>query len=191
MSVLPVKQPLPTGIVVEPVTISLPYLVHGGDAGVASGDETESGARLVYSPYQPLPRGRTSTFMGGEKFGEISRWRFRVDRMGILKEPRVPVAWKGLRPYEVYFWTGREWARISRSRFHEPYDDILYRMRGDIAAIVSREGPAWDEADTPQLAAYASLWRYLWVGDIGFSDAERRAAERAGRGGGAVSQDAE
>jgi hypothetical protein len=110
-------------------------------------------------------------------FYEIGRWRFRVDRMGILKTPRVPVAWKGTRPYEAYFWTGREWARIRRARLREPFDSILYRTRNDIAAVTADEGLAWDERDTPSLAASVSLMRYMWMGDIDFANAARRAAK--------------
>jgi tetratricopeptide (TPR) repeat protein len=184
MSVLPVKQPLPTGLSLEPVTISFPYLVHSGDvrAEDVSGDVTQVGAYLSYAPYPPLPPGRTVHWMAAsEKFNEISRWRFRVDRMGIIKEPRVPVAWKGTRPHEVYFWTGKEWARVARRRIREPFDSILYRARNDIEEVVAHEGLDWDERDTPALAASASLMRYMWAGDIDFNNAARRASKRAAK----------
>ncbi|MDR1651557.1 MAG: tetratricopeptide repeat protein, partial [Synergistaceae bacterium] len=192
MSVLPVKSPLPGGFPLEPVTVSFPYLVRGKDASpdIASDDESPGGARLAYMPYPPMRPGRTAGWMAvSERFSEISRWRFRVDRMGILKEPRVPAAWKGTRPYEVYFWTGREWARIPRSRPREPFDSILYRAREDISQVVTREGLPWDERDTPALAAAASLMRYLWAGDIDFTDASRREAKRQARRTDSASRD--
>ena len=125
MSVLPVKPPLPANLLLEPVVISFPILVeaerpsHGTDAitglPVAPAESDPiTGAYLQYMPYPPEPLGATVAWMQSERWNEISRWRFRVDRMGILMEPRVPIAWRGSHPYEVYFWTGDEWARVRR-----------------------------------------------------------------------------
>ncbi|MDR3321566.1 MAG: tetratricopeptide repeat protein, partial [Synergistaceae bacterium] len=141
MSVLPVKQPLPANLLLEPVTISFPILVEAeyqARDGYANsmyepdGRDPITGAYLQYAPQIPMPLGATVRWMQSEQFNEISRWRFRVDRMGILMEPRVPVAWKGDNPYEVYFWAGTEWARVRRKKggvfenSEETYDDILY-----------------------------------------------------------------
>ena len=174
MSVLPVIQPLPGGLALEPVTISPPYLVSGGSQddlpkseNVLSSGAAEGFAYLHYAPYEPLPPGKTPGWITtNEKFNEIGRWRFRVDRMGILTDPRVPVAWRGAHPYEVYFWTGREWARILRHGEREPVEKILFRQLRGITDVVNREGQTWDENDTPALAASASLMRFMWVGDI-------------------------
>jgi hypothetical protein len=167
-------------LALEPVTLSFPYLVSGEGKSAVSEDAAVGGARLDYAPYPPMPQGRTARWMStNDKFGEIGRWRFRVDRMGIMKEPRVPVAWKGTRPYEVYFWTGKEWARIPRRRPRETFDSILYRAKGDIATVIEREGLAWNERDTPSLAAGASLMRYLWIGGIDLTNAARRAEKSA------------
>jgi hypothetical protein len=98
--------------------------------------------------------------------------------MGILKEPRTAVAWKGTRPYEVYFWTGEEWARARKRANAENrrarYDDILYGAREDIAKVLSGTNFEWDEADTPSLAAAASLMRYMWAGELDLTDASQR-----------------
>jgi hypothetical protein len=177
MSVLPVKQPLPSGLALEPITISFPYLTVGtASGGAAISGDASGDAYLRHEPYPPMNTGRTPRWMASDgKFGEIGRWRFRVDRMGIMKDLRVPVAWKEPSPDEVYFWTGREWARVPRNSPSEPFDDILYRARSDIAKIASREGPEWDERDTSALAASASLMRYMWVGDIDLTESSRRA----------------
>jgi hypothetical protein len=180
MSVLPVKPPLSAALPLEPLTRSYPYLAGGAGDGAASGDAGGTGneAYLRYEPYPPMQPGRTAGWMSLDaNFNEIGRWRFRVDRMGILKSPRVPVAWKGTRPYEAYFWTGKEWARVRRARLRQPFDIILYRARNDIAAVASNDGLAWDERDTPSLAASASLMRYIWMGDIDFANAARRVAK--------------
>lgn len=194
MSVLPVKQPLPANLALEPVTISFPRLIEtgrpaGGDAGTEN-PELEPGARdpatgayLLYEPYPPYEPARTVAWQQSEKFQEISRWRFRVDRMGILEEPRVPIAWKGSHPYEVYFWTGGEWARVRRQRaayeHQETYDDILAHAKASIEEVLNARAYRWNERDTPSLAANASLMRYKWIGDVGLADAQARAEKRA------------
>ena len=182
-SVLPVKPVLPSGLPLEPVTATFPYLTFAGDGsqgnpsvhGYAQGE-----AYLRYEPFTPMQPGVTSRWMSTDsKFNEIGRWRFRVDRIGILNNPRVPVAWRGSHPYEVYFWTGREWARIVRQENNEEFDSILYRASRGIAEVAAREGMAWNELETPALAAAASHMRYRWVGDVDLSAAAKRAEERA------------
>jgi tetratricopeptide (TPR) repeat protein len=192
MSVLPIKQPLPANLLLEPVVISFPILVKSESAGQdgfansmyePGGRDPLTGAYLQYVPYPPQPLGATVRWMQSEKFNEISRWRFRVDRMGILMEPRVPIAWKGSHPYEVYFWTGDEWARVRRERvafdYVEKYDDILTSARDSITEVLHDRGFVWYEPDTPALAAVASHMRYMWMGDIDLMDAEFRADKRA------------
>jgi tetratricopeptide (TPR) repeat protein len=189
MSVLPVKQPLPANLLLEPVVISFPMLVESeaqtnGEYGDSSpepgGVDPLTGAYLEYAPLIPDPLGATVRWMQSEKFNEISRWRFRVDRMGILTDPRVPIAWKSSRPYEIYFWTGEEWARVRRKTHKAAYDDTLYRARESIKEVLADRNFQWYEPDTPSLAASASLRRYKWVGDIDLIDAEIRAEKRGG-----------
>ena len=183
-SVLPVKQPLPSKLPLEPITISFPLLTASGDSTV-SGDRIASASRDVYLkhvPYPPLPAGETKAWMQAERFMEISRWRSRVDRMAILESPRVPIAWKGSHPYEVYFWTGDEWARVRRNPekfdYVERYDDILYRTKDDIEKILRERNFYWFERDTPAFAAVASTMRYTWFGDIKLDEAAKRAFDR-------------
>ena len=208
MSVLPVKQPVPTELALVPTTLSFPHLeLRSGDKPVsddvaamiaqvdpawnpASGDEAGGyqPAHLRYEPYPPLPRGRTVAWMQHEKFTEISRWRFRVNRMAILKDPRVPIAWKGEYPYEIYFWTGSEWARI-RSKNNadglnkaEKIDDILLRVKDSLVEVLSQNNNyAWRESDTPALASNAADMRYWWQGDIDLGEAQKRVDDRARR----------
>lgn len=194
MSVLPVVQPIPIGRGLEPTVISLPILeLRSGDVAVSDDaseaalalgldDEREPGsdftpARLRYEPYPPLPAGRTISWMQGERFGEISRWRFRVDSMAILEDLGVPVAWKGVRPYEIYFWTGSEWARF-RNTGKQRVDDALLRVLDSLRDVLEENGFAWDEADTPALASAAMGMRYWWTGGIDLSEARRRAEEK-------------
>lgn len=185
-SVLPVKQPIPSKLPLEPITISFPLLVVSGDKSV-SGDnfvnpENWDTASLHYIPYPPLPVGETVVWMQDERFMEISRWRLRVDRMAMLENPRVPVAWKGMYPYEVYFWTGSQWARVRKNPekfdYVERYDDILFRAKEAIEKLLREENFHWFERDTPAFAAAASAMHYLWLGDIKLDGAKARAGER-------------
>jgi hypothetical protein len=209
LSVLPVVQPLPADIALTPVARSLPFLVHSGDKAVSSdaaaararrggmvltrdggaarlvssdvypGERATS--RLEYKPYPPLPPGYGAAWIFTDKnFNEIARWRARVDRMGIMSSPRVPVAWKGARTRDVFIWTGREWARL-RAKSKTAPESVLYDAREDIASIVRSEGVEWNENDTPALAASASLMRYKWAGELSFAKQELRERERLAR----------
>lgn len=207
MSVLPVKQPLPSALALEPTTLSFPYLEPGsGDKPLSdeagrraalldpsgapvSADEKAAyrEASLRYEAYPPLPRGRTAVWMQREAFTEISRWRFRADRMAIVKEPRVPIAWKGDYPHEVYFWTGSEWARISSENKPpmagkaEKVDALLVRVKDDLEEVLAQNGYAWREEDTPALASNAAHMRFWWQGEIDLEDAQRAKEEAEAR----------
>lgn len=193
MSVLPVKPLLPINLALEPVTISFPVLRNGShDVQPMEGDDVTSyydgrdpvtGAWLEYLPYPPNEPGRTVAWQRDEKFTEISRWRFRVDRMGLLKDPQVPIAWRGSHPYEVYFWTGTEWARVRRVRVYydhkETFEDTLAHAQESIRDLLDQKGYQWNPGDTPALAASASHMRYMWMGEIDLEPAHKRAEKLA------------
>lgn len=201
MSVMPVKPPVPSALALEPTTLSFPYLEpHSGDRALsgdvggrmelldssrvpAEGEPAYQEAHLRYEAYPPLPQGRTPAWMQREAFREISRWRFRVDRMAIVKAPRVAIAWKGDYPHEVYFWTGSEWARIQTENNPpmasktEKIDEILLRVKDDLEEVLAQNAYAWREADTPALASNAAQMRYWWQGEVDLSDARREREE--------------
>lgn len=179
MAVLPIKPVLPTEIQLVPVTLSLPYLNISGDKKL-SGDIPAQGRGvpgLIYKPYPPLPPGRTSAWMQKERFQEISRYRHRVDRVGILENPRVPIAWRGERPSVIFVWTGKEWARVNGRRVliranifgrtaTEKVSASLRRTREEIDLFLTENGFKWHEGDTPALASQAAHWRYAWVDTV-------------------------
>ena len=179
MAVLPIKPVLPTGIQLTPVTISPPYFNISGDKRL-SGDIPAEGRGvpgLIYKPYPPLPRGKTPAWMQKERFQEISRWRHRVDRIGILEKPRVPIAWRGDRPSVIFLWTGKEWARINGRRVlirgnilgrstTEKASSSLRRTREEIEQFLTEKGFVWHEADTPALASQTAHWRYAWADTV-------------------------
>ena len=45
-------------------------------------------------------------------FMAIGNWKGTVDRIGVLSDPAVPVAWKGKSPKVIYVWTGNSWHQI-------------------------------------------------------------------------------
>lgn len=193
MSVLPIKPLLPMDLALTPVTVSFPVLRYGshdvypqeGDDVTAyyDGRDPVTGAWLEYLPYPPNEPGRTVAWQRDEKFTEISRWRFRVDRMGILKDPQVPVAWRGSHPYELYFWTGTEWARVRRTRVYfdhrESFEDTLAHAQESIRDLLQQRGYRWNPGDTAALAASASHMRYMWMGEIDVEPAHQRADKLA------------
>ena len=179
MAVLPIKPVLPTGIQLTPVTLSPPYFNISGDRKL-SGDIPAEGRGipgLIYKPYPPLPQGKSPTWMQKERFQEISRWRHRVDRIGILEKPRVPIAWRGDRPSLIFIWTGKEWARINGRKVlirgnilgrsaTEKASSSLRRTREEIEQFLTENGFVWYEADTPALASQTAHWRYAWADTV-------------------------
>lgn len=179
MAVLPIKPVLPTGIQLTPIPLSLPYFNISGDRKL-SGDIPAEGRGvpgLIYKPYPPLPQGKSPAWMQKERFQEISRWRHRVDRIGILEKPRVPIAWRGDRPSFIFVWTGKEWARINGRKVlirgnilgrstTEKASSSLRRTREEIEQFLTENGFVWYEADTPALASQAAHWRYAWADTV-------------------------
>lgn len=185
MSVLPVKPVLPTNLALTPITVSFPVLRKGekedGERHYGDDRDPVTGSYLEYLPYPPNEPGRTVRWMQDEKFMEISRWRFRVDRMGILEDPQTPIAWRSSYPYEVYFWTGSEWARARRQRVYydhrESFDDTLARSKEGIREIMDQRDYRWNPGDTPALAAMASHMKFMWMGPISTEPAYERLEE--------------
>lgn len=189
MSVLPVKPVIPENLAITPVTISFPVLRYGvrgdGETKPSSydGRDPVSGAYLEYLPYPPNEPGKTGRWQSDEKFTEISRWRFRVDRMGLLKDPKTPIAWRSAYPYEIYFWTGTEWARARRHKVYydhrESFADTLAQAQEHIRNVLDQRGFVWNDADTAALTASATHMNYKWMGEVDTEPAHQRADKRA------------
>ena len=101
-------------------------------------------------------------------FNAIGSWNRLVDRMGILDNPRVPIAWKGDRPKAIYAWTGRSWYQMTSSSINIPerpsemLKDHLYAL----TRMVHGNNMRWSDSDTPLLAHQAAVWGYLWMGRL-------------------------
>ena len=99
------------------------------------------------------------------RFMAIGNWQGSVDRMGVLHNPAVPVAWKGDFPRAIYLWTGRSWYQITSRAYERPVD-ALKRQLYDLTRMVKRNRFIWYEADMPVLAQQATDWGYYWMGEV-------------------------
>ncbi len=100
-------------------------------------------------------------------FTSIGSWQRLVDRMGILENPRVPIAWKGHRPEALFVWTGRSWFQIkARPGSTETPSEMIKDHLYSITRMVNNNAFVWNDADTALLANQAAVWGYLWMGRI-------------------------
>ena len=111
-------------------------------------------AAPAYVPARPL----------SPAFLALGRWGKSVDRVGVLKKPAVPVAWKGAHPKVIYAWTGLSWHQIT-TRTGNP----LSELRGqayELTVLSNRENSAWNNSDTSALIGWVAGWGYGWMGQI-------------------------
>lgn len=101
-------------------------------------------------------------------FNAIGSWNRLVDRMGILDNPRVPIAWKGDRPKAIYAWTGKSWYQMTSSSIDIPErpSEMLKDHLYSLTRMVHGNNMRWSDSDTPLLAHQAAVWGYLWMGRL-------------------------
>ena len=99
------------------------------------------------------------------EFMAIGNWKGTVDRIGVLENPAVPVAWKGKNPKVVYVWTGSGWHQLNVKEGLRP-KDILLRENIKIRQLLRQSNFKWYEQDMPVLAQQAKAWGYYWLGTI-------------------------
>ena len=76
----------------------------------------------------------------------IGNWQSSVDRMGVLHNLAVPVAWKGNLPRAIYVWTGRSWYQITPRADQRPVDALKGQLY-ELTRMVKRNRFIWYEAD--------------------------------------------
>lgn len=109
-----------------------------------------------YSTYMP-DWTFSPTFMA------IGNWKGTVDRIGVLSDPNVPVAWKGKSPQVIYAWVGNSWHQVNvKSSLKNTF---LYE-RSKLRRLVRDSGFKWYAQDMPVLAQQARAWGYYWMGEI-------------------------
>ncbi len=101
-------------------------------------------------------------------FTMVSSWKTFVDRIGILENPRTPIAWKGDRPKVIFVWTGRSWYEIKARTTDNPENsaETIKEHLYSITRMVKNNGLRWNDMDTPLLANQATVWGYLWMGRL-------------------------
>ncbi|MBQ3654247.1 MAG: hypothetical protein II954_07505 [Synergistaceae bacterium] len=98
-------------------------------------------------------------------FMAIGNWKATVDRIGVLSNPTLPVAWSGKHPKVIYAWTGRGWHQINVKASQTPAS----ALRGEYTRLrrfLRDSGFKWYEQDMPILAQQAKAWGYYWLGEI-------------------------
>ena len=98
-------------------------------------------------------------------FMAIGNWKGTVDRIGVLNNPTMPIAWKGTHPKVVYAWTGKGWHQVNVSESRTPVSAIMHDYK-TLKKLLRESGFKWYEQDMPILAQQAKAWGYYWLGEI-------------------------
>jgi hypothetical protein len=101
-------------------------------------------------------------------FMNLGSWRRNVDRVGILAQPPIPVAWRGTWPKVLYAWTGSNWYQMIAEEGERP-GDVLRRNLYVLTRLVHQSGNRrWcAPEDTAFLINRSAQWGYMWMGVIG------------------------
>ena len=101
-------------------------------------------------------------------FMAIGNWKGTVDRIGVLDNPAVPVAWKGSSPKVVYVWVGNAWHQVNVRESQKPVNALI-RENMKIRRLLRQTDFKWYEQDMPILAQQSKAWGYYWLGEIRLS----------------------
>jgi len=122
--------------------------------------------------------GIASPIDSTKNFGEVTKWKKTVDRIAVLSDPYVPVAWKGDKPKVVYVWLGKAWYELpanvemvkvkgKKRRVPMVTDTAPQTLRRHLPSIVAKRTPdAWFSDWTPQLEQKAMEWKFQWMGVV-------------------------
>lgn len=99
------------------------------------------------------------------RFMAVGNWKGSVDRMGVLHNPAVPIAWRGTYPKVIYAWTGRSWYQIKPKEYQSPLGALKAELYS-LVRMVKRNRFTWYEEDMPVLAQQATAWGYYWMGEV-------------------------
>ena len=98
----------------------------------------------------------------------VGKWKGTVDRIGVLDNPAVPVAWKGTKPKVIYVWTGNIWYQVDVKEGKSPVSALIHENL-NIRRFVRGTKFQWYAEDMPILAQQAKDWGYYWLGEVHIS----------------------
>jgi hypothetical protein len=129
-----------------------------------------SGPAFAPSP-NPVPAAVAPVYveapewMWDPQFMMLGMWKENVDRVGILRKPAVPVAWKGDLPQVIYAWTGASWHQMVPRDGQRP-GDVLKNQLYSLTRLANRKGETWGEPEVAFLAQQATAWGFAWIGEL-------------------------
>jgi hypothetical protein len=103
--------------------------------------------------------------MMNPQFLMLGTWKENVDRVGILRKPAIPVAWRGESPQVIYAWTGAAWHQMVPRDGQRP-GDVLKNQLYSLTRMANRQGGSWQEAEVALLAHQATQWGFSWIGEL-------------------------
>jgi len=127
----------------------------------------KNSSKNQYTPPASNYIQNTQGVMQNSDFMAISKWQNTVDRMGVLDNPKIPVAWKGEYPEVIYAWTGIQWYQISPRQKHSSALNIIRRENYNLVVHANKANALnWNDNDSYILSQYAMRWGYQWLGEI-------------------------
>ena len=133
------------------------------------GDQVTAVTQTRYTRSQMAQGQNYSSYIPDWKFRRdfmaVGNWKGTVDRIGVLDNPAVPVAWKGSKPKIIYVWTGNAWYQVEVKEGRTPIRAIIHEIR-NIRRFVNNSKFQWYSQDMPILAQQAKEWGYYWLGEI-------------------------
>ncbi|MDR3264558.1 MAG: hypothetical protein LBT15_00965 [Synergistaceae bacterium] len=115
----------------------------------------------------PVPAAFVAAWQLDPRFMALGLWKGNVDRVGLLRKPAVPVAWRGNMPKVIYAWTGANWYQMVASEGERP-GDVLRNNLYVLTRLVNQNGPSlWYEPNVSLLVSQAGQWGFFWMGEIG------------------------
>jgi hypothetical protein len=163
---------------VVPSSVGITPYVSGRGVYRVPLQEAPPAATPAYGVYPAAPE-----WMLNPQFQILGTWRKNVDRVGILRKPFMPVAWKGDSPQVIYAWTGTAWHQMVPRDGQRP-GDVLRNQLYSLTRLVNRQGGYWSEpevaflAQQPEmaflaqqaavafLAQQAVVWGFSWIGEF-------------------------
>ena len=136
-------------------------------------NKSQKPQKIIYTPpsatvqvnYNPVLYN--SNLTQDSKFMAVSKWQNTVDRIGVLENPKTPVAWKGDYPLVIYAWNGLEWIQLTTNQKHVSALNTIRRKIYNFTVSANKLNALnWNDNDTNILSQYAAIWNYKWLGTI-------------------------